>query len=102
MVSGSAVPPDLTKTAPSVGTKISAMTNEEVSVAIRVSGRYFMNSPTTPGQNISGRKAASVVAVEAMTGQAMSFPASAEENGRATCWERVSEHGVVSVVAGAL
>ena len=35
---------------------------------IRVSGRYFMNSPTSPGQNASGRNAARVVAVEAMIG----------------------------------
>ena len=30
-----------------------------------------MNSPTMPGQNSSGTKAASVVAVEAVIGQAM-------------------------------
>ena len=35
--------------------------SEAASVAISVIGRYFMNSPTTPGQNSSGRKAASVV-----------------------------------------
>ena len=35
---------------------------------IRVSGRYFMNSPTMPGQNASGTNAARVVAVEAMMG----------------------------------
>ena len=32
-------------------------------------GRYFMNSPTMPGQNSSGAKAARVVAVDAMIGQ---------------------------------
>ena len=39
---------------------------------IRVSGRYFMNSPMMPGQNAIGAKAASVVAVAAMTGIATS------------------------------
>ena len=34
-------------------------------------GRNLMNSPTRPGQNSKGMKAASVVAVEAMIGQAM-------------------------------
>jgi hypothetical protein len=51
------------------------MASEAVSVAIRVIGRNFMNSPTMPGQNSSGRKAASVVAVEAMIGQAMRLAA---------------------------
>ena len=31
-----------------------------------VMGRYFKNTPTTPGQNTSVKKAAIVVAVEAM------------------------------------
>ena len=35
-----------------------------------------MNSPTTSGQNASGRKAASVVAVDAMIGIAMRLAAS--------------------------
>ena len=39
---------------------------------ITVMGRYFMNSPTRPGQNINGRNAATVVAVDVMTGQATS------------------------------
>ena len=40
-------------------------------------GRYFMNSPTTPGQNSHGMKAARVVAVEAMMGQLMRLAAKA-------------------------
>ena len=54
-----------------VGTKISAISKEAVSVMSTVMGRYFMNSPTTPGQNTSGKNAASVVAVEAMIGAAI-------------------------------
>ena len=34
-----------------------------------VLGRYPMNSPVTPGQKTIGRNAATVVAVEAMTGR---------------------------------
>ena len=34
-----------------------------------------MNLPDTPGQNMSGRKAASVVAMDAVTGQNMRFAA---------------------------
>ena len=34
-------------------------------------GRYFMNSPAIPGQKIKGRKAAKVVAVEAIIGRAI-------------------------------
>jgi hypothetical protein len=62
--------------APSTGTKISAMASDAVSVATSVIGRNFMNSPTMPGQNSNGRKAAKVVAVEAMIGQAMRLAAS--------------------------
>ena len=36
-----------------------------------------MNWPAVPGQNISGRKAANVVAVDAVTGQNMRLTASA-------------------------
>ncbi|MBA7687037.1 hypothetical protein ES703_95497 [subsurface metagenome] len=35
-------------------------------------GRYFMKSPMIPGQNISGKKAHTVVNVEVVTGQATS------------------------------
>ena len=57
--------------APIVGTKIRAISKEAMSVISTVMGRYFINSPTTPGQNTSGKKAASVVAVEAMIGVAI-------------------------------
>ena len=40
-------------------------------MAISVIGRNFMKSPMIPGQKIRGAKAARVVAVEAMIGQAM-------------------------------
>ena len=62
--------------APSVGVKKSATASEAESVAISVSGRYFMNSPTMPGQKSSGEKAATRVAVAAITGPAMRFAAS--------------------------
>ncbi len=62
---------------PRVGTNTSAITSEADSVAMRVMGRYFMNSPTTPGQNSRGMNAARVVAVEAMMGQAMRLAATA-------------------------
>jgi hypothetical protein len=61
--------------APTVGTKIRAIARLAVRVAIRVIGRYFMNSPTIPGQKSSGRKAARVVAVEEMMGIAMRWEA---------------------------
>ena len=63
--------------APSVGTKTSAVSSEPDSTAIRVMGRNFMNSPTVPGQNSNGMKAASVVAVEAVIGHAMRLAARA-------------------------
>ncbi len=62
--------------APSVGVKNSATTSDADSVAISVSGMYFMNSPTMPGQNRSGENAATRVAVAAMTGPAMRLAAS--------------------------
>ena len=42
---------------------------------MRVMGRYFMNSPTIPGQKSRGMKAARVVAVAAMIGHAMRLAA---------------------------
>ena len=63
--------------APSVGVKNNATASEADSVAIKVMGRYFMNSPTTPGQNKSGEKAAMRVAVAAITGPDMRLAASA-------------------------
>ena len=51
--------------------KISAVTSEADSVAIRVIGRYIMNWPTTPGQKRSGENAAMRVRVAAVTGPAI-------------------------------
>jgi len=59
-----------------LGAKISAISSEAVNVASIVIGRYFMNSPTRPGQNSSGMNAASVVAVAAVIGHAMRLAAS--------------------------
>ena len=56
--------------------KNSATASEAESVAMSVIGRYFMNSPTTPGQNRSGEKAATRVAVAAITGPDMRLAAS--------------------------
>ena len=44
----------------------------DVSVTIRVSGRYRINSPMIPGQNSMGEKAARVVRVEPIIGYATS------------------------------
>ncbi len=55
-----------------VGRITSATNSDELSVMIRVNGRYFMNSPMIPGQNVMGKNAASVVAVDAMMGTATS------------------------------
>ena len=43
---------------------------------MRVIGRYFMNWPTTPGQNSSGENAAIRVSVAAITGPDMRLAAS--------------------------
>ena len=64
--------------APITGTKTSAIASEALRVAISVIGMNFMNSPTMPGQNRSGAKAARVVAVEAMIGHDMRFAANAK------------------------
>ena len=56
----------------STGLMTSATISELTSTRINVIGKYFMNSPTMPGQMASGMKAASVVAVLAMMGQATS------------------------------
>ena len=56
----------------SPGLMTKATKSEEESTVINVSGKYFMNSPKRPGQKASGRKAANVVAVEAMIGKATS------------------------------
>ena len=63
------------KTEPSTGTNNKAINNDEVRTQIRVIGKYFMNSPAIPGQNIRGKKAAKVVAVEDIMGSAIFFDA---------------------------
>jgi hypothetical protein len=52
-----------------VGIKINAINIEADKIIINVKGRNFMNSPVTPGQNNKGKKAESVVMVEAIIGQ---------------------------------
>ena len=49
-----------------------ATNSEEVSTTIKVIGRIFINSPTMPFQKTRGKNAASVVAVDAMMGTAIS------------------------------
>ena len=56
---------------PSTGTNNSAINNEDVSTHINVIGRYFINSPASPGQKRRGTKAASVVAVDEIIGSAI-------------------------------
>ncbi len=51
------------------------MISDAESTAIKVIGRYFMNSPDVPGQSASGTKAASVVQVDAMIGHDMRMAA---------------------------
>ncbi len=72
-VSGCALP----MMPPSTGTKMSAMNSDADRVNSTVIGRNFMNSPTVPDQNSSGRNTASVVAVDAMIGHAMRLAAKA-------------------------
>ncbi len=52
------------------GLNTSPTKSEASRPSVRVMGRYFMKSPMTPGQNISGRNAQTVVNVEVVTGQA--------------------------------
>ena len=61
---------------PRTGKNTRAMANEAVRQMITVVGKKLMNSPTTPGQNNRGMNTASVVAVDAMMGQAMRLAAS--------------------------
>ena len=63
------------KKAHRAGFIIIATNRDEQRVTMRVMGRYFMNSPIIPGQKIIGKKAASVVRVEPITGQATSLVA---------------------------
>ena len=67
----------LFKTVPNTGTKSRAINKEEVRTHINVIGKYFINSPANPGQNINGTKAASVVAVDEIIGKDIFFDASA-------------------------
>ena len=62
-------------TLPSTGTNNSAINKDEVNTHIRVIGKYFINSPANPGQNIKGKKPARVVAVEDIIGKAIFFEA---------------------------
>ena len=56
----------------SPGLMTRATKRDDESTVISVNGRYFMNSPNRPGQKASGKKAAKVVAVEAIIGKATS------------------------------
>ena len=52
----------------------SATKSDELKTMMSVIGRYFMNSPMRPGQKARGRKAATVVAVDAMIAQGHFHP----------------------------
>ena len=54
------------------GLMTKATNKEDDNTIINVMGRYFMNSPMISSQNAKGRKAARVVAVDVMIGQATS------------------------------
>ncbi|CAI8174238.1 MAG: Uncharacterised protein [Crocinitomicaceae bacterium] len=60
------------RTANKTGVITRATNNDEPKTIIKVIGRYCINSPIIPGQSANGTKAASVVAVEAIIGQATS------------------------------
>ena len=62
----------LIKVAAKTGTITKATKRDAVSTTISVIGRYFMNSPIIPSQNTRGRNAAKVVAVDEITGYAIS------------------------------
>ena len=49
-----------------------ATNNDAVKVTVKVIGKYFINFPIVPGHNANGKNAIKVVAVEAITGQAIS------------------------------
>ena len=65
----------LPKVAPSTGVNTMATTSEAISVAVSVIGRYFMYSPVTSGQKISGRKTTMVTDSELVIGHAMALAA---------------------------
>ena len=52
---------------------ISATKREEERVTIKVLGRKLINSPAIPGIKIKGKKAATVVIVDVVTGIAISL-----------------------------
>ena len=60
------------KIASKTGVITRATKSEDPNTIIRVIGKYCINSPIIPGHKASGTKAARVVAVEAMIGQATS------------------------------
>ena len=60
------------KMASKTGVITNATNREEPKTIIRVMGRYCINSPIIPGQSAKGTKAAKVVAVDAIIGQATS------------------------------
>ena len=64
--------PTRMKAAVRTGFMTKATNKDELKTIINVIGKYFMNSPMRPGQMAKGKNAASVVAVEAMMGQATS------------------------------
>ena len=49
-----------------------ATNNDENNTTESVIGKYIINLPIVPGHNPNGKKAAKVVAVEAIIGQAIS------------------------------
>ena len=51
---------------------IIATKSDAVKVAVSVIGKYFMNLPIVPGHSANGRNAINVVAVDEITGQAIS------------------------------
>ena len=58
---------------PVIAALITMATNKEaVRVTVKVIGKYFMNLPMVPGHKANGRKAINVVAVDEITGQAIS------------------------------
>ena len=68
--------PFLPSHAPSAGITISAITNEADRVIMIVIGINFIKSPVVSGQKSKGKNTASVVAVDAMIGQAILLDAS--------------------------
>ena len=59
--------------AANTGLSTNATKSDDERTMISVTGRYLMKLPTIPGQNISGKNAASVVAVDEIMGIAISL-----------------------------